>query len=145
MSGSSTTLTTTRDAIATVLDTVTGLKVYATEPRDFDELPAAAIGLPSVRRTGADEREQELGRYDWVQEWPITLAVRMDDPSTGQTDALQLLAQVIGAFDDDSTLGNTSGVQDAKVVEAEPAFTEADTNRQMVLYTLQLDVLQLVT
>lgn len=145
MPGGATTLPVLRDAIEDVLNTVVGLKVYDHEPREFDALPAAAIGVPRILRAGVDEAESELGAADWTSMWPVTLAFRLDDPAVGQNEALQILGQVIGAFDADPTLGNSAGVLDAKLIQAEPSFPTDQDARQLVLYECELEVLARVS
>lgn len=142
MPGGTNTLKTIRDAAEATLTTISNLNVYDHEPRELDyPLPAAVLGVPRVERVGLDEPEHELGRTTWKVFFPLILAVSHDDPIEGQDDALGLLGQVIGAYDNDETLGNSPGVKQARVVDAEPGFTADGAQRQLVLYTCSLGVL----
>lgn len=141
MPGGANTLKTLRAAVTTTLATVSSLQVYDHEPRELDyPLPAAVLGIPRLERAGLDQAEDELARTTWKAFYPLVIAISHDDPAEGQDDAVGILGQVIGAFDNDPTLGNSAGVIDAMVIDAQPGFTPSDAQRQLVVYSCTVGV-----
>lgn len=138
------------DATATVLDALTltaqgnALKVYATEPRDFDRLPAIAVRFEGMRRRTAGEADVQLGGAEWNLTYALTLAHGLDDPDAAQRSLAELGRQVVAGIDASGTLGRID-VQDAVCEEATQEFTDEADQRQMVMWFIRLDVIALAT
>lgn len=120
------------------------LKVYATEPREFDRLPAAAIRFEGTRRRGALEADVQLGGAYWEVTYAITLAHGMDDPDAAQRGLAELGRQIIAAVDANGTLSRTD-VEDAVCEEAQQEFTDEADERQMAMWFIRLTVTALAT
>lgn len=138
------------DAAATVVDALalssqgSALKVYATEPREFDRLPAAAMRFEGLRRRRGMEADVQLGGAEWELTYAITLAHGMDDPDAAQRGLAELGCQVVAGVDASGTLGRVD-VLDAVCEEAQQEFTDPDDSRQMAMWFIRLTVIALAT
>jgi hypothetical protein len=124
------------DAIAALIDdiTLTGgitLKGYTWEPREFDRVPAGAVGVPEVRRTGLDEGENQLSTTDWFLDFPVGLYFDLDEARKSQRQVVEGLEAFVAAMDDAPDLGLGGAVCDAKVTDAVP-FTEEQRKRTLI-------------
>ena len=136
----------TADLLAALAETVSvtmsngtkALKGYTWEPREFDAVPAAAVGPPTVRRTGLDEGERELGSDDWFLEYPVGLYFDLDEAAKAQGQMVEALEAFTKAIDDDPSLG-AALVDDCKVTNAEP-FVEDGRNRTLCGYLCTVSV-----
>jgi len=147
MAATKTTLTVTRDRLQQVLQTIPGVKVYDHEPLSLDSLPCAWLGLPTITRVSVDDRETQLGSDTWLYEWPVTIADSLDVPERGHNAALELVAQAIGAFDEDETLTGTVGTPAPGIVRAAMVSAEAEhrlneeTSQRYIVWTCSVQVL----
>jgi hypothetical protein len=116
-------------------------KSYKWNPRAYDQLPVGTVGMPEVRRVGPDEAESQLGSDDWFLDYPVELAVALEEAVYAQATAISFLDAFIAAIDANQTL--TSTVLDAKVVEAIP-FAEEDRNRPILGFECTVRVWKLV-
>lgn len=138
------------DAAATMVDALaltsqgSALKVYATEPRSFDRLPAAAIRFEGLRRRGGMDPDVQLGGAEWELTYAITLAHGMDDPDAAQRGIAELGRQIIAGVDANPTLSRTD-VEDAVCEEAQQEFTDEADDRQMAMWFIRLTVTALAT
>lgn len=128
----------TLDAAAITLNGNT-LKVYATEPRVPDRLPAATVRLDSFQRRNLDDGEIELGSVMWDVLWRVTLLTPLDEAHAGQEGMLTVLAAVLDAFDDDPTLGGV--VDDAVLTSGEQSFTDDEAQQPRQLVVMDCDLL----
>ena len=132
-------------AIATVLATVPGLKVYAYEPVDIDVRPAATVEGPiELTRTEPERGESQLGAWDWLSTWAVRIYVDLMEADAAESQIRGLLGQVVAAFDEDRSLGGA--VLDSSLVRSARNYSgrdEAHLN-QMVLYECELRVWSLV-
>lgn len=101
--------------------------------------PAVVINVPSVRRTGLDEPERELGSDDWLLTFALDLYVDLKVPGRDQQRAVELLEAVTAAIDANPTLGLPT-IDDTKVVSAEPAQDLSDEARPLLTYDLEVQV-----
>lgn len=151
MSLTSTHLQTVADRILTIFAGLdTSLKPYRTTagaatwtPKALDRLPAVVIEIPRITRTALDQAEMQLGTNDWRIEYPVTFYFDLTNPARVQTQAVAFIEAAINAIDADPTLGDISGVIDAKLATADPVFIE-DGPRAMVAYECEVHVLKLV-
>lgn len=116
-------------------------KGYQRIPREYDSLPAAAIGIPSIERVGPDEAESQLGTNDWFIDYPVELAVDLADPVYAQATLVGFVEAFVKAIDANQQLTNT--VLDAKVVRAEP-FVEDNRAKPIIGYEATVRVWKLV-
>lgn len=115
------------------------LRVYATEPRDLDRLPAVTIRFASFTRRQPDDPEWELGSALWDLTYAIDVLTPLDDPARGQEGMHTVLSGVIDAIDDDPSLGGA--VYEALLVSGEQSFTDDPSlPRQLVVMTCELRV-----
>jgi hypothetical protein len=120
-------------------------KVYATEPRALDTLPAVAIRFSGFDRRNLDEADHQLGTEAWDLTYVVTVEVPLTDADAGQRNAQTVLAQVVDAFDGSPTLGR-SDVEDAVLVSGEQVFvTDQAANQQRVRLECRLMVRALST
>lgn len=116
------------------------LKGYTWEPREFDTVPAAAVGPPSVRRAGLDEGERELGSDDWYLDYPVSLYFDLDEAAKAQGQMAEALEAFVKAVDTDPSLGSAL-IDDCKVTSAEP-FVEDGRQRTLCGYLCTVAVLR---
>ncbi len=76
------TLTTVRDGLATRLDTISGLRVYATPPDSVQELPAAIVSF----RGPVSTYDHVIGAADARFRFEVLLLVGSADESQAQKD-----------------------------------------------------------
>lgn len=138
-------LPTLASAIAARLQTIVGLKVYAYEPVDVDQRPAATVEGPiELTRTEPDRGESQLGAWDWLSTWAVRIYVDLQEPDAAESQIRGLLGQVVAAFDGDRSLGGT--VLDSSLVRSARNYSgrdEAHLN-QMVMYECELRAWSLV-
>lgn len=138
----------TADLLAALAETVevtlsTGvqpLKGYTWEPREFDRVPAAAVGPPSLRRSGLDEGERELGSDDWTMDYSVGLYFDLDEAGKAQGLMVEALEAFTKAIDDDPSLGSAL-IDDCKVTNAEP-FVEDGRGRPLCGYLVTVSVMR---
>lgn len=99
------------------------LKVYATEPRAFDYLPAAWVSFEYFRRPGAGQRQTQLGAADWWLQYTVGLSVPCPEPDKAQRDMAAVLAATIDAFDTAGSLGLPGVVQECVLAEGQQGYT----------------------
>ena len=128
----------TIDAAGVTLDG-NPLRVYASEPRDLDRLPAVTIRFQSFTRRQPDETEWELGSALWDLTYSLDILAPLDDPARGQEGMRAVLSGVLDAIDEDPSLGGAAF--DAVLGSGEQSFTD-DPNlpRQLVVMTCELRV-----
>jgi hypothetical protein len=124
------------DAIAALIDDITltggiSMKGYTWEPREFDRIPAGAVGVPEVRRTGLDEPEDQLSTVDWFMDFPVGLYFDLDEARKSQRQVVEGLEAFIAAIDDSPHLGLGGNFCDCKVTAAVP-FTEEQRKRTLI-------------
>lgn len=122
----------------TMSNGVRALKGYTWEPASFDAIPAAAVGPPTVRRTGLDEGERELGSDDWFLEYPVGLYFDLDEAAKSQGQMAEALEAFTKAIDANPSLGSTL-IDDCKVTNAEP-FVEDSRQRTLCGYLCTVSV-----
>jgi hypothetical protein len=98
--------------------------VYSQEPTQFDILPAVTIDLPVITRVPEDTEEDQLGSFTWIEEWPIRLYTSAYDVGAAETECLQIIAQLIGAFDAGESLTATSL---CRLTDAQPVQGKVNT------------------
>lgn len=108
-------------------------------PAMIGSTPAVVINVPSVRRTGLDEPERELGSDDWIITFGVDLYVDLAVPDRDQQRAVELLEAVTAAIDANRTLGMAT-IDDTKVVSAEPSQDLSDEARPLLTYDLEVQV-----
>lgn len=101
------------------------LKVYPTEPRVFDTLPALSIRLDTFNRRGIDDGDLELGVVMWDLTFEVVVEVPMPEADQGQRDMHAVLAQVIDAFDGTPDLGRVD-VDDAVIESGQQFYVTGD-------------------
>jgi hypothetical protein len=126
----------TANAIRDLIETVTlsegiTLKGYTWEPREFDRVPAGAVGVPEVRRTGLDEGENQQSTTDWFMDFPVGLYFDLDEARKSQRQCVEGLEGFIAALDGSPDLGLGGAVCDSKVTGAVP-FTEDQRHRTLI-------------
>ena len=128
------------DAAKAALDaaaiTIRGQKavVYAHEPMEADALPSIYIRPPTFEILhDQDQRIGDLGRRQWVLDFPLISRVRMDTPDNGQADAGALISQMVDAIDADPTLGGTAQLT-AVIVSGEPDLDETVASTRVSVY-----------
>ena len=96
--------------IAAVLDTIPDLAiVYAYEPIDLDQRPAATVDGPTeITRSEPDSPESQLGAYDWRTTWTLRIYVDVQEAGADFETIRALLGQVVAAIDANPTLGGTA-------------------------------------
>lgn len=124
-----------REGIATLLDGITGLRVFSFIPGQFSP-PAAIVGMPSVDFDAAMQR----GLDEWTCDIFVVVAHQSDkhaeknmesylDPSGAKS--------VKAVLEADGTLSGV--VSDSRVVRAEPAsFVFGDVTFVGIEFTLQI-------
>jgi hypothetical protein len=143
----STVITPVADALATVLNGIAftpALKVYRWAPRRLDNVPAAVINVPAVRRVALDEGERELGSDDWFLTFTLDLHIDLKVPDRDQQRAVELLEAVIAAVDANPTLGIAT-IDDTKVVAGEPTYDLSEEARPLLTYDCEVQVWKRVT
>jgi hypothetical protein len=117
------------------------LKAYQWIPREFENLPAAAVGLPDVQRVGLDQPEMQIGSSEWQITYPVSIYFDVAEVSQMQALAAEAAEAFIRAIDNDSQLSGT--VDDAKVVAVKP-FVEPDRRRALAGYECTVEILKQV-
>ncbi len=142
-----TVLTDLAAALTSVLDDgLNGIRVYAYEPRDLDELPVVTVGGMDVERVQPDEMESEFGAVDYDVTTRVQIYEACDDPETAFTRIRELVPKVISVIDRNVPSPLRDLALDTKVVSSSVGFTEqSDVGRQLVIGTLQVRSLILVT
>jgi hypothetical protein len=143
---SSTILQPLADLVATTLNSLSvdePLAAYSIDPgfSGLDSLPAAVIGPPLIERTDVDQRESQVGSYDWVIELPVTLLFDLGDTATAQGMALDTVEAFIREIDSATLSVSDPSIVDAKVTRSEPGEL-VDTARPLMTYTCILRVLK---
>lgn len=136
----------TADLLAALAETVNvtmsngtqALKGYTYEPSLFDNVPAAAVGVPVVRRSSLDEGERELGSDDWFLEYPVGLYFDLDEAAKSQGQMVEALEAFTKAIDADPSLGSAL-IDDCKLTSAEP-FVEDGRERTLCGYLCTVSV-----
>lgn len=117
------------------------LKAYKWLPRDFENLPVAAVGVPDVQRVGLDQPEMQLGSSEWQITYPVSIYFDMTEVAQMQALAVEAAELFVKAIDNDSQL--SGAVDDAKVVRV-TAFVEPDRRRPLAGYECTVEILKQV-
>lgn len=136
----------TADLLAALAETVSvtmsngtkALKGYTYEPATFDEVPAAAVGVPVVRRSALDDSERELGSDDWIMEYPVGLYFDLDEARKSQGQMVEALEAFTKAIDANPSLGSAL-IDDCTLTSAEP-FVEDARQRTLCGYLCTVSV-----
>lgn len=115
-------------------DTVT-VHPYETVGQGFDP-PAVLVGLPSATPPDYETGQSQLGTFDWEVTWPVTLAVRLQDPATDQAFALDLTEQVVEALHRYSNLLGQS--EDASTVAWRSGYNQTDANVRLIVVEFEV-------
>lgn len=99
------------------------LRVYDTEPRQPERLPAAWVRLDSWRRPPTGARQTQLGSMDWWVYYEVGLALPLNDPDHGQRAMMDVLATALAAFDANPGLGLPGVVQEAILLDGQQGYT----------------------
>lgn len=110
------------------------------EPAAFDDVPAVAVGPPTVRRAGLDEGERELGSDDWFLDYPVSLYFDLDEASKSQGQMVEAVEAFSKAIDQDPSLGSAL-IDDCKLTNADP-FVEDGRQRTLCGYLCTVAVLR---
>lgn len=140
-------LTPVGDALAAVLAGITLTPPVTVEwaadrrwaPTRIGSTPAIVINVPTVRRTGLDEGEREIGSEDWLLTFGVDVYVDLKLPARDQQRAIDVVEAVIAAVDANHTLGDPT-IDDTKVTAAEPAQDLSDEARPLLTYDLTVEV-----
>ena len=140
------------DPVAQALsDLAVGLSIAAGKVRAYKwevgysgigACPAVVVGLPGIGRTKIDEPESQLGANDWTLDFPVLLAVELDQAPKASAHLAEFGEAYIKAVDADPQFDGL--VADAKVVDAEPVVI-TDGARPQLAYELRVGVLKLVS
>ena len=141
MSASTPNLTEPAQAFVDILDPLKGLTAYLWERENFDQLPAAAVGVPVFKRHGPDEAESQLHTLDWILEYPISFYLDLTNAYSDQQKMVEGLQAIAVALDTDPSLGGT--VFDAAITEGTP-FVEEGRARPLTGYQITVAALKLV-
>lgn len=117
------------------------LKAYKWLPRDFENLPAAAVGLPDVVRVGLDQPEMQIGSSTWEITYPVSIYFDISEAQQMQALAAEAAELFIKAIDNDSQLSGT--VDDAKVTAVTP-FVEPQRKRPLAGFECTVEILKQV-
>jgi hypothetical protein len=117
-----------------------GVNVWADDELTMGAAGAAEIEIPDLGRTGVEERESQLGFYDWDLEFPVTIWVNLTQGARAQQRLVAVVEAWIAAVDADPTLGGL--VLEAKVTSAKRQYQLA--KRPLVGFETTLAALRLV-
>jgi hypothetical protein len=117
-----------------------GVNVWADDELTMGANGAAEIEIPDLGRTGVEERESQLGFYDWDLEFPVTIWVNLTQGPKAQQRLVAVTEAWIAAVDADPTLGGL--VLEAKVTGAKRQYQLA--KRPLVGFETTLAALRLV-
>lgn len=130
-------------AIKTTAETVTGLTVYPHETfARALTTPALTIGAVDFTRTHIEEAESQVGSYDRMLTWALTLYVALNDPAVAFPAARDLVDSLISAFDAQITLNGA--VYEAKLFKGVAGVNTEDANRRLIVVEIELETLSLV-
>lgn len=136
------------DTIKEVIDGIPltpPFKSYVWDRLEIDSLPAAVISPPSIRRTGIEDPESQLGSDDWAFEFTVWLCFDVSEVVFSQTQMVEYTEAFIDAIDNNQGLNNK--VLEAKTVSMNylgiAQFSEKST-RKVLAYECEIDVLKLV-
>ena len=144
----STTLSPTADLIVAVINALTTSETVTATRWDpgmagFDKLPAAAVGVPTIRRVGVDQPESQIGSRDWEITFPVTFYIDLAEAGYAQALAVEIAEAFIKAIDTESLQSSDASIIDAKVTESHPA-EYVDDARPLLAYETTLELLKLV-
>lgn len=117
------------------------LKAYKWIPKDFENLPVGAVGLPDIDRVGLDQPEMQIGSSTWQITFPVSIYFDMSEVAQMQALAAEAAELFIKAIDNDSQLSGT--VDDAKVTAVTP-FVEPERRRPLAGYECTVEILKQV-
>jgi hypothetical protein len=139
-------LTSTLESITLTAGTSTiAVKGYRWAPQQLSKVPAGVVEIPTIRRSEVDEGETELGSDDWWIAYPVILYVEWTGtPDRDMQRAVELLEEWIAAIDGNPTDGTpfdqVAGVDDAKVVSADPDIDITEQERPLLRYVTEVQV-----
>jgi len=109
--------------------------------------PWAVVGLPIVRRTAPEEREETgLGSNAWELSYTVTLLTDLGRPKASHELVADRLEAWVAAVDADRgllTVAGTVVVIDSSVTESEP-IQVLGVNRQLIGYETTVEILAAV-
>lgn len=143
---SSTLLQPLAEAIEGRLRTIGDLKTYVWTPRDLDQLPAAVIELPDVRRPDPDEVDLVgVGANGWIVEYPVTFFFDLQEANYAQSQAVSYVEAAVLAIDYDRSLQPFAPVAGGGVIDSAMTLAEAviveDRKRVLISYECTVTVL----
>lgn len=145
----STVLSPTADLIVTVINGLTTSETVKATRWDpgtgtgFDKLPAASVGVPTIRRVGVDQPESQIGSRDWEITYPVIFYIDLGEARYAQALAVEIVEAFIKAIDTNTLQASDGSIVDAKVTEAAPA-EYVDDARPLLAYETTLELLKLV-
>lgn len=121
-------------------ETVTG---YRWSQNGYDRLPAGAVLLPEISRRETDQAELEIGKRDYLIDFPVEFLFDIDKADHAQELALATVEAFIDAIDDSGGLSGT--VDDIVVAGIGTPVIDTATPRPLIVYPTTVQVLTLVS
>jgi|SRR5215212_1257635 len=131
------------DELKALISGLAGFSAEKWEPQILSP-PCGTVSVPSVRRTGPDEAESQLGSDDWYAEYTVSLYFDLKKAQSAQQQMVDAATAFVQAVDADPSLGGT--VLDAGVTGVDPVIADGRTraNRPLVVYEITVATLCLV-
>jgi hypothetical protein len=131
------------DAALAAIDELSNAHAKDPGMAGLGRLPALVVGLPTLRRTGVEGSESEVGRDDYRITFPVNVYVDLNNAPRAAEDAVVLLEQLVAVIDDPDTWDPDPAVIDFKLTVAEPVEI-LDEARPLLSYECRVELLKLV-
>lgn len=90
--------------------------------------PAFVVGVPEIRRVGIGDKESQLSTDDWFLDYPVEIAVDLDNSAIGQAYLAETVEAFVKAIDGDDQL-SSAAISGAQILEAAVSDVSGVTDR----------------
>lgn len=132
------------------LDVSANLTAHTWEPMKGQlEPPCILIEIPEIKQVGIEEQDYEMGSHAWVMTYMLAICFDLDKFPDCADDLVDVTEALLGAVNDDHTLGYTTNniyaIQEAHITNVERPAQQVDVARPLLITECELELLALIS